>query len=92
MECSSDFEYRARAYTSSLFLSDMTSSNAQWKLKNQCIKVPPHIPLPYLMKSVRELLEDVGAFIKSSASKHGGNIGYVMRIGMEGSSSWKAKG
>lgn len=35
IECSSDFEYGAYAYTSALFLSDMTSSNAQWKLKER---------------------------------------------------------
>lgn len=66
MECSSDFEYKACTQTSSLFLSDMTTSNAQWKLKNQCTA-----PLtPYLMKFVKALLGDAGSFIKS----RGGNI------------------
>lgn len=89
MECSSDFEYRARAYTSSLFRSDMTSSNAQWKLKNQCIKPPPGPP--YLMKSVRELQEETRAFKETSARNHRGNIGYVKRIGFGRSSRPKAE-
>lgn len=56
MECSSDFEYRARAYTSSLFLSDMTSSNAQWKLENRCIEV---LPPPTTTSSPNEIWEGI---------------------------------
>lgn len=46
MECSSDFEYRACAYISSLFLSDMTSSNAHWKLKSSASSSPPPFRFP----------------------------------------------
>lgn len=59
-----------------------------WKAVHQA----PPLPSAFLIKSVRELLEDVGVFIKSSAEKHKGNIEYVSRIGIEGSSSRGAKG
>lgn len=79
--------------TPRLFLSDMSSTNARWKLENRYIKPPPPAPHPpFLMKSVGEWLEDTGAIMESSTRKHKGNIRYVMTIGTEGRNSRGAKG
>ncbi len=73
---------------SSLAIWHQVMRSESWKTSASRFTRPP----PHLMKSVREMLEDVGAFIKSSTRKHRGNIRYVTRIGMEGSSSREAKG
>lgn len=79
---------------SSLVIWHQVMRSESWK--SSASRSPSCLPIlpstPYLMKSVRELLEDVGAFIKSRGRKYRGNIGYVKGIGMEGSSSREAKG
>lgn len=80
--------------TPRLFLSDMSSSNAWWKLekkkKSSTSRSPPHPP--FLMKSVGEWLEDMEAIMNSSTRKPKGVVRDVTTIGTEGRHSGGAKG